>query len=221
MVRRCFILIIAAACAHGQPNSIHPFADSVRDCQSLATLLAPEREPTPSMAPALWRVRACPVRAGEILATELRNSRNEADTSRLEQATWLTQYVHDAHVLSAALAVAADPLASAEARVFALRALIWSKAPGHPVTLQTMRTGPSCDPRQCYSTYAGHFYGGGPILGDTIRWPVFGAPMPIGYGNVIDSTALVVERSQGVPEVVRRAATIVRQFPQDRELAGR
>jgi hypothetical protein len=31
----------------------------------------------------------------------------------------------------------------------------------------------------------------------------------------------VVERSQGVPEVVRRAATIVRQFPQDRELAGR
>ena len=213
-----FFIALLGVAACGRPNM---YADATRDCQSAATLLAPGREPTPEMAPALWRVRACPARAAEILATVLRDSRTTTDTARLEAATWLTQYVHDAQLVSAGIDVATDGRATPEARVAALRTLLWSKAPGHFMPLQAMATGPSCDPRQCYSTYTGHFYGGGPVRGDTIRWPVFGTPMPARYAASIDSAAAVAERTSGTPEIVRRAAAVVRQFPSDRELGGR
>ena len=188
---------------------------------SATTLFAPGREPTPEMAPALWRVRACPARAGEILAAELYDVRTTTDTARLEEATWLTQYVHDAHLVSAAIDVATDNLATSEARIAAIRVLLWSKAPGHLMPLRAMLSGPSCDPRMCFSTYTGHFFGGGPVAGDTIRWPVFGAPMPPRYAATIDSVALATERASAAPDIVRRAAGIVRQFPSDRELTDR
>jgi len=217
MKLRSFI-ILAGVGACARP---HQYADSARDCQSAATLFAPGREPTPEMAPALWRVRACPARAAEILANALRDSRTVTDTARLEAATWLTQYVHDAHLVTAGIEVATDSLAAPEARIAAFRTLLWSKAPGHFVPLHAMVTGPSCDPRRCHSTYTGHFYGGGPVLGDTIRWPVFGTPMSARYAATIDSAAAGVEQAAGTPGMVRRAASVVRQFPSDRELGGR
>lgn len=219
--RSVIVLLVAIACAHPQRSAANAYADPERDCQSAATLLGPGDGPTPQMAPALWRVRACPTQAGEILAALLRSVRTVSDTSALDDATWLTQYVHDAHILAAGLDVAVDSAAAPEARVAALRALLWSKAPGHLLPLRLMIVPPSCDPRSCSSTFTGHFYGGGPVLGDTTRWPVFGAPMPNDYATRIDSVAIVLERRPATPEPVRRAAQLVRGFPRDRELADR
>jgi hypothetical protein len=213
-------LFLALACA-GRKVRPNAYALPERDCQSDATLLAAGPEPTPEMAPQLWRVRACPARAGEILAGLLRDSRAIADTGRLEAATWLTHYVHDAHLFTAGVDVAGDSLATPEARTAAFRVLLWSKAPGHLVSLRTMVDGPDCEPGWCRSSYTGHFYGGGPMLGDSISWPVFGTPMPRNYATTIDSVARVVEGAPYVPPMVRRAAQTVRRFPPDRELKGR
>lgn len=201
-----------------RPNA---YAVPERDCQSSATLLAPGREPTPEMAPQLWRVRACPARAGEILARLVRESRTIADTGRLEAATWLTHYVHDAHLVAAGVDVAGDSLATPEARTAAFRVLLWSKAPGHLMSLRTMVDGAHCEPGWCRSSYTSHYYSGGPLRGDSTRWPVFGTPMPRNYVTTIDSLARAVEGAANVPAMVRRAAQTVRRFPPDRELKGR
>jgi hypothetical protein len=222
MRARCFlVLLVTVACTSGHARNINPYADAERDCRSATTLLAPAREPTPHMAPALWRLRVCPARAGELLAAVLLNSRTIADTGQLEARTWLTHYLHDARLLAAGAEVATDSLATPEARLAALRILLWSKAPGHLVPMRTMVERPGCDPRRCRSTYTGHFYGGGPIAGDTTSWPVFGTPMPAQYVTKIDSIARLVEIAPGTPMVVQRAARVVRQFPPDPELKGR
>ena len=173
------------------------------------------------MAPLLWRVRACPDRAGGLLAAALLAARAEADTGRLEALTWLARYVHDARLLAAGLAVAGDTLATPPARVAALRVLLWSKAPGHGLPLRHMVEGPSCAPPGCRSSATDHYYGAGPGAGDSMRWPVFGAPMPAGYAATIDSAARAVADVPGTPASVRAAARVVRRFPQDSELTGR
>jgi hypothetical protein len=214
-------LLLLLACIGGRKDRPNAYAVPARDCQSAATLLAPGLEPTPAMAPQLWRVRACPARAGEILAQLLRDSRAISDTGRLESATWLTHFVHDAQLVTAGVDVAGDSLATPEARTAAFRVLLWSKAPGHRVSFRDMLNGVDCEPPWCRSTYTGHFFGGGPTQGDTTSWPVFGTPMPRNYVTVIDSVARVVEDFPSVPAMVRRAAQTVRRFPPDAELKGR
>jgi hypothetical protein len=211
-------LVALLACAARQPSAASPYADPERDCQSTQTLLAPGRGPTPQMAPALWRVRACPARAGELLAHALESTRLVSDSGQLEAATWLTQYVHDARILSSGIAVAADTAATPEARVAALRVLLWAKAPGHLVSLQAMSSGPQCIPPMCRSSYTGHFYNGGPTMVDTVVWPVVGIPMPPGYTSRIDSVAREIASSPSTPGLVRAAARVVIDFPPDREL---
>jgi hypothetical protein len=218
---RLVFLFLVSACAHGRVMPANPYADAGRDCRSAATLLDRGRAATPRMSPQLWRVRACPARAGQLLAGLLRESRITADTAELEANTWLTQYVHDANLLAAGIDVASDRMASEEARWAALRVLLWSKAPGHPISLQAMLEEPSCDPHRCRSTYTGHFFGSGPFPGDTTDWPVFGTVMPAGYVARIDSVAHLLVDDPSTPPPVRRAAGMVLLFPRDRELGGR
>jgi hypothetical protein len=165
------------------------------------------------MAPPLWRVRACPTTAGIHLAALLDTSRTLSDTSELEHRTWLSQYVHDGEILRTALAVAGDGSAHQAARVAALRTLIWMKSPGHHITLHQMTSMPSCPPERCTSTYEGHFYGGGPMLGDTTTWPVYGTPMPPRYPLLIDSLAHALIAEPRAPQVVRQAAALVVRYP--------
>ena len=219
---RCalLLLLVVIGCTRGGSPRLNPFAYSARDCRSAAALLAPGREATPHMAPQLWRVRACPIRAGELLAAIVQESRAITDTSVLEARTWLTHYVHDAHLLAAGIEVASDSRAAPEARITAFRVLLWSKAPGHHMSLRAMIEGPNCVPGRCRSSYTGHFYHG-MVVGDTTSWPIFGTPMPPGYVARIDSVARSVESAPSTPRRVRQAAQIVRQFPPDPELNGR
>lgn len=213
-------LVLAAACVAGRTTA-NPYADPERDCQSFETLTAPSRQGTPFMSPPLWRVRACPERAGTILAGVLLASRSLTDPNDLDRRTFLAQYVHDARLLDAGITVAADTSATPEVRMAAFRVLLWSKAPGHNVPLARMSEGTSCMPLACVSSYTGHFYHGGPFAGDTTSWPVFGVPMPAGYVARIDSVASLVEQAQSSPETLRRVALLVRRWPPDEQLKGR
>ena len=137
----------------------NPYASAAVDCRSAASLLRRGAEPTPHMAPPLWRVRACPEPAGRLLAALLDTSRQVADTGELDHRTWLTQYVHDARILEAAVRVAADTTAAPAARVAAIRTLIWMKSPGMLLSMTMMFGTPRCIPPLCVSTYEGHYYG--------------------------------------------------------------
>ena len=173
------------------------------------------------MSRTLWRVHECPQQAGAIVAAMLSETRLEQDTSAVQRATRLTQYVHDGRVLVAALALATDSGATVAARLGALRALLWAKAPGHPYnSLSALLAEPSCVRPGCVSSYTGHYYRGGPAAADTTRWPAFGRPMPPRYVDYIDRAAAFIEQHPGTPESLRMAAGHVRLFPPDPELAG-
>ena len=193
-----------------------------RECQTAAQLRAPSDAGGPHMSRTLWRIHECPEQAGAIVAELMISARSEQDTAAVQAATSLAQYVHDARVLAAALAVALDSGATLAARLGALRALLWAKAPGHPYySLSTLVAPPACVRPRCFSSYTSHFYHGGPVAGDTTRWPAFGRLMPAGYVTQIDSAAAHVENDGRSPESLRHAARHVRMFPPDPEVEGR
>lgn len=232
--------ILLAACHHGSGQSraeetrrtsalappvfVNPYANAAVDCRSASTLLSRRSgDGTPDMAPPLSRIRSCPTQAGVLLAALIDSSRQVRDTDELQRRTWLTQYVHDARILAAATSVARDADAAVEARLAAIRTMIWSKTPGQLLTLSMMQTNPGCDPARCYSTYEGHFYGPSPARGpqpDTTSWPVMGTAMRSGYAAATDSvfTALIANDTSAS---VRNAAAIGVRFPPAQQLRGR
>jgi hypothetical protein len=216
-----FVLSLVCGLLACAPRSDEFQVDPVRECQTAAQLLAPSEAYGPHMGRTLWRVHQCPEQAGGIVAELLTGTRSEQDTAAVQEATSLAQYIHDARVLAAALALATDSAASVPARLGALRALLWAKAPGHPYySLSDLMATPECVRPRCLSSYTGHFYRGGPIAGDTTEWPAFGRPMPARYVARIDSAAALVEHDPASPAGLRAAARHVRLFPPDPELAG-
>ena len=196
--------------------------DPARECQTAAQLRAPSEAGGPHMSRTLWRVHECPEQAGAIVAELLTGSRSEHDTAAVQEATSLAQYVHDGRVLAAALAVSLDSSATTAARLGALRALLWAKAPGHPYySLSSLLTLPTCMRPRCFSSYTSHFYGGGPVAGATARWPVFGYPMPERFVSKINGAAALIEGDGRAPKSLREAARNVRIFPADPEVAYR
>ena len=208
------------ACQSAQPAT--PFASARQDCRSAETLLRPSPTGTPSMSPPLWRVRACPERAGLLLAKLLDTTRQVSDTAEVQRRTWLTQYVHDARITGMAMDVSTDAGATVPARLAAVRALIWSKSPGHMLPMVVMYARPSCLPSFCSSTYEGHFYGPGMIpTSPPTPWPVFGAPMRPGYAARIDSVLRQLLLAEATPPAVRGAAEWALVYPPSQRLGGR
>jgi hypothetical protein len=215
-------LVVAGLLLSCAPRPDEFRVDPRRECQTAAQLRAPSEAGGPHMSRTLWRVHECPEQAGAIVAELLAETRSQDDTAVVQSATSLAQYIHDARVLAVALALATDSGATIPARLGALRALLWAKAPGHPYhSLSTLLEEPECVRPRCSSSYTGHFYGGGPVAGDTTSWPAFGRPMPTGYVARIDSTAASIEQPASTPAILRRAARHVRIFPPDLELEGR
>ena len=208
-------LLIAVLSACHQPGNTfrNPHASAEVDCRSAAMILRRSSQGTPHMVPPLWRIRACPERAGELLATLLDTSRHVADTAELEHRTWLTQYVHDARILDAARRVAGDTTAQPMARMAAIRSLIWQKSPGHHLSFRMMMiNGQYCFPPGCKSTYEGHFYGP-MVTTDTTGAPVF-ARLPLdSYEIQIDSVLISITRQPGTDPLVRSAAKTALRFP--------
>jgi hypothetical protein len=221
-VKRLLSLTCALTVSGCTPRSDDLAVDPARECQTAAQLYASSEHGGPYMSRTLWRVHECPQEAGRIVAELLTATRLERDTAVVQRQTSLAQYVHDARVLEAALVLAVDSTATVAARLGALRALLWAKAPGHSYhALSFLLEPPKCVPPRCTSSYTGHFYGPGPVAGDTIRWPAFGLPMPAGYVGQIDRVATSIYHDSLAPDDLRDAAKHVAAFPPDAELWGR
>ena len=127
------------------------------------------------MARPLWRLRACPERAGAALGQTIEAMGSLSDTVELERRTWLTHYVVDDRIIAAALAVAGAPTTSPEARIYALRTLTWQKAPGHPLTVWGLTDRPpparGLSPS---SSYTNHYYTDLGYGSGEHPWPVLG-----------------------------------------------
>ena len=217
-----FVLTVGITLLGCAPPANELRVDPARECQTAAQLRARSEAGGPHMSRTLWRVHECPEQAGRIVAKLLTSSRSDRDTVAVQEATSLAQYVHDGRVLAAALAVSLDTSATIAARLGALRALLWAKAPGHPYhSLSSLLTPPTCVRPRCFSSYTSHFYGGGPVAGATARWPVFGYPMPDGFVSQINSATAMIEDDGRAPTSLRGAARHVRMFPADPEVAFR
>jgi hypothetical protein len=226
-LRVCLLLIMSlSACVRSPvPSNLAPGMpfpiDTVADCQTLERIESRGSGPSPNMAPSLWRIQACPGRAGIALAQVLVSHRLTNDTSILEAATSLGHYLHDASLYLAASRIAADTGAAEWARVAALRDLLWTKAPGHHMTLEQMLGPPAC-PRghYCTSSYTGHYFCGCGY-GTTPPFPAYGAPLPRGYRLAIHSLATRLASDANAPLIVRQAAEIVVLQRPDGELGER
>lgn len=231
-IARCALATIAllTACTttgHSSLVQLHSgvvavTVDTVAECRNAERLLAWDG-PAPGMARPLWRARACPHGAALILSALLDSLRTTDDTSSLQRATWLTQYVRDGRVLQTALSIARDPAAASGARVAAWRVLIWAKAPGHLLPLHRVGSGefPCSLVGRCWSTYTGHFYGGGPMAGDTLSWPVVARPMPVDHLSQIDRVAAEVAGDARAPVVVQNAARLALATRPDTQVSDR
>jgi len=105
---------------HGQA------ADSVRwrnKCRSAAQIIR-TGHPNPHEAWAYPQIQTCGPEAGRVLAERLRALRVSSDTSELKRVTSVSGF-RDRRVYDAAMEIASDRAASAAARAYAFRNLLW------------------------------------------------------------------------------------------------
>lgn len=131
---------------------------------------------------------------GSEVAMGMRASRASSDVVELDSITRPAFSLRDAEVFAAALEIAGDPAASSEARVFALRSLIWARAPGFRLSYADL-TVLDGKPSRCL--------GLPPYLGFTYRR---GAPLPNDYDLRIRGLTAALRSDPGTPAVVRAAA---------------
>jgi hypothetical protein len=154
----------------------------------------------------------------------LRRSSTVHDTAALERGTWLTHYVVDEGLINAALDVARDQTAAPQARVYALRTLIWQRSPGHSLTYEMLGVIPADTGRIAHtsSSYTGHYYTGRGYGGDPpYPWPVFGRLPSSDYLERTARALRSLQNSQGLPASVANAIAYALALPPDDELTTR
>lgn len=229
VVRLVLIVTAAAASAgcvrsgsSGAPPQPGSPIDPAAECRTIEQILAPAH-PEPGAARVLKRLHACPERAGASIAGALDTLRTSSDTAAIAWVADLVRYVHDDRLYRMSLDIALDRSASAEARVFAFRSLVWSKAPGHSLRYSSMQM----DPREakcgagslglCTSSATSHFYRGY-VRGD-LRWPALGRALPTDYLRRIQEVCEGVVMDESEPVSVRQAARHACWWEQDPELS--
>ena len=166
------ICLLAWGCTWVPPSG-SPVTPS-RECQSLDQLLGPSK-PEPHMVRPLWRVRACPIQAGAALSGAIETMNSVSDTMDLDRRTWLTHYVIDGRIIAAALDVARNEDSSPEARMYALRTLIWQKAPGHSLAIAGLtEKAPRPGGLPSHTSYTSHYYTDLGYGTGEHPWPVLG-----------------------------------------------
>lgn len=127
LTRSALVLAFApvAAFAQADPDSVQ----LRNDCR-LAIQVLTTGQPAPKRPWASSFIAACGAEAGGPLADLMRRNRASADTALLNEITRPAFRLRDGQVFTAAHEIAEDRSASPQARVFAVRTLIWSISPG-------------------------------------------------------------------------------------------
>jgi hypothetical protein len=138
---------------------------------------------------------------GAALAQAIRANRTSGDTAFLNALTEPAIQLRDGDVYTAAMEVAADRGASREARVFAIRTIIWSMYPGGGIDYSALSDGS----QGCL--------GQGPSTHTEVTQ---GTSLPSDYVARAKSLARTLTEDGMEPAAVRRAASclrIVRPWP--------
>lgn len=117
-------LLSVAASAQVEPDSIK----QRNDCR-LAIQVVTTGRPGVKVDWAMTFVRDCPEFPGA-LSRAIRATRASRDTASLSRLTAPADWLRDGAVYSAAYDVVSDRTATPEARVFAIRVLLWAALPG-------------------------------------------------------------------------------------------
>jgi hypothetical protein len=180
------LLVLVAACAVAQTNP-----DSVKhrdDCRLAAQVLSHGR-PAPRYEWALQMAWRCP-EAASALGEEMEKMATVRDTAVLNALTQPTIQLRDGRLFDTALRVASDKHASTEARIFAIRTLIYTMRPGGGIDYRDLAE----RDRSCY--------GFGPSQHQTITQ---GAPVPTDYVARANAVGRQLAADTTEPDAVRHA----------------
>jgi hypothetical protein len=204
MMLRCAPLLTLAACApravlaQDRPDSVH----HRNDCRLAAQVIS-TGQPLPRREWALAVIQGCR-EGGPALARAMRESRLSSDTAYLNALTWPAIRLRDGEIFQAAMQVAADRGASTQARVFAIRTLMWSMYPGGGIDYADLADLVQGRPRSCF----GH----GPSTHTSVTQ---GAALPVDFVARAKELAKTLDHDPTEPLPVRRAAvclTLVRPW---------
>jgi hypothetical protein len=197
------VLACAPAAALAQPDSAHA-AQRRNDCRLAAHVLR-TGHPAPKSDWALAVIPACGAEGGQALGAAFRAARASADTVALERLTRPALWLRDNSLFDAALEIGADRSASPQARVFAMRTLLWLIVPGGGVGYADLADEVGGRTRNCL--------GFGPSTHVVIRR---GEPLPSNYEQSIRSLATRIMNDPHEPRPVRRAAACAQLFRPNR-----
>lgn len=177
------ILIIGAALLLPLGLQAQASPDSIKhgnDCRLAAQIVTTGR-PAVKLDWALQIISECPGAAND-LSRALSDARASADTVLLKRLTAPTDWLIDGRIVETAVAILLDPGASPQARVFAVRPLIWSLTPGGQLEYGHLVDLDGDGRRSCGGT--------GPSFHGSVT---SGEPLPAGW----------VERLRGVAQAIR------------------
>jgi hypothetical protein len=181
--------------AQAEPDSVH----RRNECRLAAQVIS-TGNPAPRKDWALAVIRTCR-EGGAALARAISRARTNPDTAALNALTAPTVQLRDGAVFATALEIAGDRSASVEARVFAIRTLIWSMYPGGGINYPDLSGGS----HRCL--------GYGPSLHTEVTQ---GAALPRDYVARAKSLARTLTENVTEAVPVRRAASclgIVNPWP--------
>jgi hypothetical protein len=183
------LLLPLSAAGQANPDTVK----ARNDCR-LAVQVVVTGHPAVKTEWAMDFVRQC-TELPTALARAIRDTRASRDTTVLKRVTAPADWLRDGNVYSAASEVLRDRTASPEARVFAIRVLMWAALPGMELDYSHLVDTDADGSRSC---------GGlGPSLhGEMVR----GMPLPSGWEESGRALGRSVARDPSEPAPVREAA---------------
>jgi hypothetical protein len=169
--------------------------DSIKhrnDCRLAAQTVTTGR-PANKLEWALHTIRRCPIAADD-LARALSEARGSADTVLLKRLTAPTDWLIDGRIVETAVAILQDRGTSPQARVFAVRPLIWSLTPGGELEYGHLVDLDGDGRRSCG--------GRGPSFHGRVT---AGEPLPAEWVERLRGVALTIHGDANEPTAVRQA----------------
>lgn len=169
--------------------------DSVQlrnDCR-LASQIVSRGTPDQHRDWALSTIRHCGADGATALVQALRSLRSTRDTSILDQYFGPTRVLRDRKLLDFSTELATDERAAPEARVFAIRTLIWFLNPGLFFGYSEL-AGDEQGRTNCAGSFTTHVH-----LSK-------GDPLPVNYADQVNVIGRTLSIDRTVPVEVRRAA---------------
>lgn len=194
---RIALCALLVAVAHSSLSAQDAHTDSIHhrnDCRLAAQSIA-AHHPAPKEGWAMEIIQNC-AEGGPVLARALKEAQSSTDTALLNAITRPAIQLRDGDVYTAALDVAGNRGATIQARVFAIRTLMWAMYPGGSLDYDDLADLVQGRTRSCF--------GAGP---STHTFVTHGeTPLPADYVDRAKMLAQRINTDAGEPREVRRAA---------------